>query len=408
MLMKGIGSWDQLFRVFTLPIMPVSGTELKMLIPTMEVQYRLFFYVAGSILTIAAVRMFLKFIRDFSSVRRTSWVRDLFIGFSFVALIVLLQAPYWSMDVRTPYEYFITATIFVSFLFVGLLFHFGGIRTSVALGTRRRTVLTIVGAILLVILLGNTVIVLGFNVNWNNNWTQYEWRPTTEKQIMVTSWAAGTDAIEYQPLSAVPSGNVTLTLSHVRQWDQEAANTKMKNQIGVNWMQLSHSDIVYYQGREFWVAPTTILYPSTDWISRRLIYTHTSKVLTIDSHSGDFVPVTEAFGIKSEPLIYYGEAFSERVYVNVKGFNEIEGVSYRGDPDYVLSGWQRSLWFISDGQLGFAFSPPQDSISMLYKRDISQRVQDILISGLTIDGDSYLVSDGQALYYAVQVYVDRP
>jgi hypothetical protein len=408
MLMKGIGSWDQFLRVFTLPIMPASATELKMLVPTMEVQYRLFFYMAACVLTVAAVRMFLKFVRDFVSVRRTSWARDLFIGFSFIVLLILLEAPYWSMDVRTPYEYFITATIFVSFLFVGLLFQFGKIRTSIALGKRKRAVLTMIGVLLLVILLGNTVIVLGFNVNWNNNWTQYEWRPTTEKQITVTSWAAGTDAIGYQPLSDVPSGNVTLTLSHVRQWDQEAANTKMKNQIGVNWLQLSHSDIVYYQGREFWVAPTKILYPSTDWISRRLIYTHTSKVLTIDSHSGDFVPVTDAFGLKTDPLIYYGEAFSDRVYVNVKGFNEIEGVSYRGDPDYILSGWQRSLWFISDGQLGFAFSPPQESISMLYQRDVNQRVQNILISGLATDGDSYLVSDGESLYYAVQVYIDRP
>ena len=98
-------------------------------------------------------------------------------------------------------------------------------------------------------------------------------------------------------------------------------------------MKLADSDIVYYQSKEYWVAPTTILYPSTDWISRRLIYTHTSKVLSIDSHTGDFLPVTEAFGVKTEPLIYYGEGFRERVYVNVKGFREIEEVSYRGEPD---------------------------------------------------------------------------
>lgn len=165
---------------------------------------------------------------------------------------------------------------------------------------------------------------------------------------------------------------------------------------------------MYYQGREYWVAPTTILYPSTDWISRRLIYTHTSKVLSIDSNTGEFVPVTEAFGVKSEPLIYYGEGFRERVYVNVKSFREIEEVSYRGEPDYTLSSWQRGLWFLSEGQLGFAFAPPQDNIPMLYRRDINDRVQGILIYGLTIDNDSYLVSDGKTFYYAVQVYIDFP
>lgn len=408
MLMRGIGSWDNLFRVLLLPVMPAPAAELKMLVPTMEVQYRLFFYVGASILLIAAARMFLKLIRDFASVRRESWIRDLLIGLSFIVLIFLLETPYWSMDVRTPYEYFIVATLFGSFFFAGLLFHLGGVKTTIALARRRRGILTIIGGALLIILLGNTAVVLGLNINWNNNWTEYEWKPMTAKQITITSWAAGTETIGYLPLLQAPSGNITLTLSHVRQWDQDAAYTKMKNQIGVNWMQLADSDIVYYKGREYWVAPTTMLYPSRDWISRRLIYTHTSKILCIDSHSGEFLPVTEAFGVKSDPLIYYGEGFYERVYVGIKGFREIEEISYSGEPDYVLSGWKRSLWFLSEGQLGFAFTPPQDSISMLYKRDIAERIKSILVYGLVIDNDSYIVSDGQRLYYAVQVYVDYP
>ena len=408
MLTRGIGAWDNFLRVFLLPIAPASATDLKNLIPTMEVQYRIFFYVAACILIVAAGRMFLKLVRDFASVRRESWVRDLFIGLSFIVLIILLEAPYWKMDVRTPYNFFIVATLFVCFLFVGLLSHFGGVGISLALARRRRGIMTLIGGALIVTLLGNAVILLGFGVNWNNNWTQYEWGPMTEKQIMTTGWAAGTETIKYRPLSTIPSGNVTLTLSHVRQWDQEAALTKMKNQIGVNWMRLADSDIIYYRGREYWVAPTTILYPSVDWISRRLIYTHTSKILTIDSNSGEFVPVTQAFGVKNEPLIYYGEGFREHVYVNVKGFREIEDATYRRDPDYVLSGWQRVLWFLTEGQFGYAFAPPQDNISMLYKRDINERVKNILVYGLAIDDDSYLVSDGDTVYYAVQVYIDYP
>ena len=210
--------------------------RLKSLIPTMEVQYRIFFYIAACILIVAAARMFLKLIRDFTSVRRESWARDLFIGLSFIVLIILLEAPYWRMDVRTPYEFLIVCTLFISFLLVGLLFHFGGVRTSIALARRRRGVMTLIGGLLIVILLGNVVILLGFGLNWNNNWTQYEWMSMTEKQIATTNWAAGIDVVRYQPLSAIPSGNITLTLSHVRQWDQEAAFTKMKNQIGVNWL----------------------------------------------------------------------------------------------------------------------------------------------------------------------------
>ena len=111
------------------------------------------------------------------------------------------------MDVRTPYEYFIVATLFTSFLFAGLLFHFGGIKISVALARRRRGILTIVGGTLILILLGNTVMVLGLNINWNNNWTQYEWRSMAEKQIITTSWVAGTHVFKYQPISAIPFGS---------------------------------------------------------------------------------------------------------------------------------------------------------------------------------------------------------
>lgn len=408
MAAKGVGDWTKLLRVLLLPIMPASGPELIALTPTMEVQYRLFFYVASAVAIVIALRMFLKFIRDFATVRRESWLRDIFLGFAFIVLIVLFEAPYWRMDVRTPYEYAIAAALVICFLFVGVAFQVRGVGTTLALARRRRLLVTVLGVLLLVILLGNALIVTGFTVNWNNNWIEYEWRPLTAKQIAVTRWAAGIDPFKYQSLSAIPSGNASRTLSVVRQWDQEAAITKMKNQIGVNWMKLADSDVIYYGGREYWVAPTTVLYPSSDWISRRLIYTHASKVIGLDSHNGEYVPVRNVFGLKAEPPIYYGEGFRETVYVQVKGFKEVEEISYSKDADYALSGWQRMLWFLSEGQLGFAFSPPQDEIKMLYKRDILTRIRSILIYGLELDEDVYLVSDGQNIYYAAQVLIEYP
>ena len=408
MAMRGGGDWSRLLRVLLLPVMPASGSELIALMPTMEVQYRLFFYVVSAIAIVLTLRMFLKFIRDFATLRRESWLRDVFVGLAFIVLIVLFESPYWRMDVRTPYEYAIVGALFVCFLFVGVAFQVSGLGATIALARRRRWIVTASGLLLLIVLLGNAVIVTGFTINWNNNWAEYEWRPLTEKQIMVTRWATGIDSIKYQPLSAIPSGNLTRTLSLVRQWDQEAAYTKMKNQIGVNWMKPADSDIIYIDGREYWVAPTTILYPSTDWISRRLIYTHASRIICLDSHTGEFTPVSQVFGVNAEPAIYYGEGFRETVYVQVKGFREVEETSYSKDADYVLAGWQRTLWFISEGQLGFAFTPPQDEMKMLYKRDILTRVKGILIHGLTVDEDAYLVSDGRNVYYAVQVLIEYP
>src|SRR3989304_6033938 len=189
-------------------------------------------------------------------------------------------------------------------------------------------------------------------------------RRHSTKEIQVTRWAAGLEPVVTEPLSDLPAGNTSKIVSLVRQWDQDASYTKMKNQIGVNWMQLSDSNIIYLNGREYWVAPTTINYPYEDWISRRLIYTHAARIIVIDSHTGEYVTVQQAFGVKAEPSIYYGEEFADDVYVHVPGFEEIGNASYTGAPDHVLSGWQRTLWFlVKESQVGFAFSPPQDDIT---------------------------------------------
>ena len=95
------------------------------------------------------------------------------------------------------------------------------------------------------------------------------------------------------------------------------------------------------------------------------------------------------------------------MYVDVPGYNEISNQTYQGVPDYTLTGWQKALWFtFSEGQIGFAFS--SYPINMLWNRDIFNRVQSILIPGLTMDPAAYMVSDGKNIYYCVQVYINYP
>jgi hypothetical protein len=408
MAAAGVGSWNLMPRIFVLPLEPASASELVSLMPTMEVQYRLVYLVSTVVLAVVAVRLFAKMIKHFVKQDTNVWARDLFVILACITLSVILGAPYWTMDVTTLFNYVICLVLFVAFIIMSLFFQFVGVDKNFSFAKRRRTILMAIAIAVIGILIVNVGIIAGFRLNWDNNWVQYEWTPLTQKQIDVTRWSAGIEGIQRYSLSDIPTGNATKILSLVRQWDQTAAYTKMRNQIGVNWMDLSSSTIVYIGGHEYWVAPTTVVYPSEDWISTHLIYTHASKIIVIDSHSGSFVPVTEAFGVQSEPPIYYGEGFTNEVYTNIKGFSEIENVSYSGAPDYTLSGWQRTLWFLLKGQLGFAFSPPQDSINMLLNRDVLERVSSVLIYGLTVDPSAYLVSDGSRIYYAVQVYVDYP
>ena len=408
MLQSGLGDWGQVFRVSQLPLVPASGAELVTLMPTMEIQYRLVHDIVGAVVFVAVLRLILMFVRDV--VRKSNaWMRDLFLILALVVLGVIVDAPYWVMNIATPNDYLIAVIASISFFVMAASFHFGVIRRTIGMTRRRRWAVYLIALLLLGTLIVNLGFVVGYSLNWNNNWSNYEWKPMTMKEIEVTRWAAGIQNVAAEPLSSLPSGNTSTIVSHVRQWDHDASYTKMINQIGVNWMQLSASQIIYLNGHEYWAAPTTINYPANDWISHHLIYTHAARIIVIDSHTGDYVTVQQAFGVKAEPSIYYGEALPEDVYVHVRGFEEIGNASYVGAPDYTLSGWQRMLWFlVKEGQVGFAFSPPQDNIMMLHNRDVYQRVQDILIGGLTTDTASYLVTDGSRIYYCVQVYTNYP
>jgi hypothetical protein len=409
MLQSGLGSWGQVSRIFQLPLVPASGAEIVTLIPTMEVQYRLIYYIVAAVAFVAVLRLILMLARDFARLKTNAWMRDLFLILALVVLVVVADAPYWIMNIATPNDYLIAVTVFVSFLVIAASFQLGVVRRTIGMARRKRWIVYLVALLLLGTLIVNLGFVTGYELNWNNNWTGYEWQPMTMKEIEVTRYAAGIQNIVTEPLSALPTGNTSMIVSLVRQWDHDASYTKMKNQIGVNWMQLSESQIIYLNGHEYWAAPTTINYPTDDWISHHLIYTHAAKIILIDSHTGDYVPVQQAFGVKAEPSIYYGEQLSDDVYVHVRGFDEIGNASYTGEPDYVLSGWKRALWFlVKEGQVGFAFTPPQDDIMMLHDRDVYQRVQDILITGLTTDTASYLVTDGNRIYYCVQVYTNYP
>ena len=410
MLQSGLGDWGQVFRIFQLPLVPVSGAELVALMPTMEVQYRLIYDIVGAVVFVAVLRLILMLVRDFARMKTNAWMRDLFL---------ILGAGCSGDDCRCTilgHEHCHTKQLpdrhncLHQLPCHRSLFPVRSHPTNNRHDTPETMDRLPHGALfLLATLIVNLGFVVGYSLNWNNNWTDYEWKPMTMKEIEVTRWAAGLENVATEPLSSLPAGNTSMIVSLVRQWDHDASYTKMKNQIGVNWMQLSESQIIYLNGHEYWAAPTTINYPTDDWISHHLIYTHAARIIVIDSHTGEYVPVQNAFGVKSEPSIYYGEQLTDDVYVHVRGFDEIGNASYTGQPDYTLSGWQRTLWFlVKESQVGFAFSPPQDSIMMLHNRDVYQRVQDILIGGLTTDRASYLVTDGNRIYYCVQVYTDYP
>jgi hypothetical protein len=404
MLTQGIGNWAQVPRVLMLPFFPASGTQLVSLMPTMEVEYNVLSYVISAALLVFAVRMLLRLIANLPTRGTYVWLRNIISIAAAILFTVILTGPYWLMNIATPYIFGIVWTLF-------LLALLGYARFSRRNTTAPRfTPLKIATAVLIVLLVVQVAAGVYLYLNWNNNYLPYEWYPQTQKQITVTRWSAGLDSIQTNNITSLPTSNPTTTLNLVRQWDQTAAAVINTKEIGAyNWMGLASSEIVYYNNTEYWVSPTTPTFPSTDWISEHIIYTHAAEILVINTHNGSVVPVTSAFGVPTAPLIYYGEGagFNQSVYVHVPGYDEVQNVTYPYAPDYTLSGWQKSMWMLfAEGQVGFAFS--SYAMQMLWNRNIFNRVGDILIPGLTMDPSAYIVSDGKNLYYAVQVYINYP
>ena len=404
MMTMGMGSWAEVPRVIALPLSPASGAGLISLMPTMSIQYSIISYVVSTVLLVIAIRIFLRLLTNLATRRSDIWIRNLLTLIAAILLEIILGAPYWLMNIATPYVY---GMAWAALLLTAVGIVFFSRRNAPAPRLKLLKVVAVAFAVLFIV---QAAVGAFYFFNWNNNFLAYSWYPQTQKEITVTRWSAGLNGIKVSNITDLPTSNPTTTLNLVRQWDQQAATVINTKEIGAyNWMGLASSQIVFYNGTEYWVSPTTPTFPSTDWISEHLIYTHAAKVLVINTHNGSVVPVTSAFGIASEPLIYYGEGggFNQSVYVHVPGYDEVQNVSYSGVPDYVLSGWQKAMWFtFAEGQLGFAFSGK--SIDMLWNRNIFTRVGDILIPGLTMDPSAYIVSDGNNLYYAVQVYINYP
>ncbi|QQG48228.1 MAG: hypothetical protein HY247_05575 [archaeon] len=404
MMSMGLGSWSDLPRIFTLPFAPASGAGFVALMPSMSIQYAVLSYTLSAVLLVLAVRTLLRLLANLAIRKSDVWIRNFLTLIAAILFEVILGAPYWLMNIATPYVYGIAWS--------ALLLTALGIASLSRRNAQAPTLklFKAVAVVLVILLLVQVAAGAVYFFNWNNNYLAYSWHPQTEKQIAVTRWAAGLDGIHVNNITSLPTSNPMTTLDLVRQWDQQAATVTNTKEIGAyNWMGLASSEIVFYNRTEYWVSPTTPTFPSTDWISEHLIYTHAAKVLVINTHNGSVIPTESAYGIGSEPPIYYGEGdgFNQNVYLHVQGYDEIQNASYAGAPDYVLDGWQKSMWFtFAEAQLGFAFSGK--SVDMQWNRNVFSRVGDLLIPGLTMDPSAYIVSDGHSLFYAVQVYIDYP
>lgn len=105
MMIMGMGSWAQVPRVFALPLAPASGAGLVSLMPSMSIQYSVISYALSAVLLVLAARMFLRLLANLATRRSDVWIRNLLALIAAILLETILGAPYWLMNIATPYVY---------------------------------------------------------------------------------------------------------------------------------------------------------------------------------------------------------------------------------------------------------------------------------------------------------------
>jgi hypothetical protein len=342
----------------------------------------------------------------------------------------LLQVPTTVFDITTPFYVRSMVIGEVTLVILAIFFSLreSWVQKSVSYIFRRKLILTAIVLLVSISLLsGPVVVAFQYAPAMEGNWKNWVWTPKYLPTVEYTKWATGLDNIVEDDLEvAMNTGENLEVLGRIRVFNDEAAKLRLKPQIGVNWMDIQNIDVIWSNEKEYWITALTLVLPSIGgeedvWRSERMIITHAERILAIDAGNGEIVSGQSVFDLSGPVSIYYGEgglyASSDMVYIGIPEFPENHlpdytgPATYVGEPDYVLTGLNR-LWFFSGiygkERLRWDFGRGDyGDVKMLYLRDVRERIAPILLPDMTVDDDPYLVSDGEKLYYALYVYVDR-
>ena len=371
--------------------------------------------------------------------------------------IVFFNLPLSSVDGLSQVQNWSVVMGFFGFLGFGIfLCIYGKIRRntlSFDKSAGKKTI--IVGAIAIVILVIPLLISIPTAINIDqdeNTWTAERWQKKILKEIEWTRIAAGTDGIVREPMQKLISGaldehNDTTLLAAMRLFDKTYAFKKMLPQTKTEET-LADADIIYLDGKEYWVAPKTV-----DWVEisgsgnptavqlHTNLYDHVEGFFAMDTSTNQILSSEEnfaKFNVSASYPIFFGEnqatetlsssyssdtvlgdtaitwAYDQDLLLSTEwGSSEIAGYNYTwsgvgGTADGTLTGLERFWYTANMGLLSYALS--QESSDYLINRNVMTRVGAILFPGLTLDPDAYLVFDKSEgrLFYAVSIYVDMP
>ncbi len=276
-----------------------------------------------------------------------------------------------------------------------------------------------------------------------DTWKEIEWDIRYEKQIDWTRQAAGmeigsTKFFTVNNINDYPD-NVTTEDSDIlnvfRQYDKDISIKQMSPIINTYLETMADSDIIFIpngtgQG-EYWVAPKTVKVEQLDTAVKMHteIFDHVEGFIALDTSTGQIVEnanYESIFGVSSDHPIFFGERedkpsnsydLADTSFITINAYeNDIllgggwnsttYNHRYSGDSDGSLSGLQ-AFWYTMDMGLT-ADALNGEPKEYLINRNIRTRVESVLLPGLSIDNDPYLVFDriNGKMFYAVSIYTD--
>ncbi|MBN2154410.1 MAG: UPF0182 family protein [Candidatus Lokiarchaeota archaeon] len=306
---------------------------------------------------------------------------------------------------------------------------------------RKRTIIAVIS--LIVFLLIPAFISIPTSVKINNDqsiWQEQRWDKRIAVEREWTIQAAGLDMFDdlrsIKNLNESKTGNI---VNSIRQYDKEAAIYQMNAYAQTTFEGLADSDIVYVKGKEYWVSPKTLKYEDFikgDKIKQHTnLFDHVEGFLAIDPFTGELISnqskFFSIFGVDNSYPIFFGEheykyeatnntlitissehdAFDDDILLNTEWINSGDNYNYtyQGEKDGTLTGLS-AFWFTLDmGLTSYAFDMKFQK-DFLINRNIMTRVSKILLPGLEIDEDPYLVFDytKNTMYYALSIYTKIP
>ncbi len=330
----------------------------------------------------------------------------------------------FAIDYNTRYAIAGTIALGLAFITYGLL---DRRRARVIIyPTKRHMYSRLLTAVVVVVLTGS---VMAIN-NSIADAQKIEWRgPYTAQEIAVNRYMHDLERIgivnyDIAAPSVTPSTVQSIvdanreTLTNIRLWDQEAAGSKLKPELGQrNDLHYVDTDILRFGGTMYWTGTTTPNLPQnvaqTDrWFSEHLIYTHANVGMKmLEADTGNVVDESRFF---EQRRIYYGESDETGLFDKVWSAYPLGRTESREVDQFFYNGtggvnvWPPLSWMFEPN---FMLSSPSTPIHVMRYKDVHERME-LLYPYFVYDFgfgsssnpqfkpiDIYPVTDGQSTYW---------